>query len=150
MQMPWIRRNMSKVAGQASSPAFVRPLRAELFSDEQLRRHAMGLAGRHRLDPLRGPNRLLPRLADNEQVLLSAYDLVTAADAERQRGSPAGEWLLDNFHLIEAQIRLARLHLPRNYSSELPRLSGGASCTPGTLKSISRRCQKSSPGSTSI
>ena len=101
------------------------PLRAELFSGEQLRRHAIGLAGQHRLDPKRGPNRLLLRLADNEQVLIRAYELVTRAEAEGRRIAPAGEWLLDNFYLIEEQIGLTRLHLPRTYSRELPRLATG-------------------------
>ncbi len=41
--------------------------------------------------------------------------------------SPADEWLLDNFYLIEEQIRTARRHLPKNYSRELPRLLGGPS-----------------------
>jgi len=36
--------------------------------------------------------------------------------------TPAAEWLLDNFYLIEEQIQLARRHLPRGYSRELPRL----------------------------
>jgi hypothetical protein len=34
--------------------------------------------------------------------------------------------VLDNFHLIEQQIRVTRLHLPRTYSRELPRLRTGA------------------------
>ena len=44
-----------------------------------------------------------------------------------QRISPAGEWLLDNFHLIEEQIGTAKRHLPRGYSRELPRLALGPS-----------------------
>jgi cellobiose phosphorylase len=100
-------------------------LRAELFSGEQLRRHAVALAGQHRIDPKHGSNRLLLRLADNEQVLIEAYDLVTGAEAEGRRVAPAGEWLLDNFYLIEQQIRVTRLHLPRTYSRELPRLLNG-------------------------
>ena len=102
------------------------PLRAELFSGEQLRRHAIAVAGQHQIDPKSGPNRLLLRLADNERVLLQAYDLVTRAETAGRRVAPAGEWLLDNFYLIEQQIRLTRLHLPRTYSRELPRLLGGA------------------------
>ena len=102
------------------------PLRAELFSVEQLQRHAVALAGQHQLDPHHGPNRLLRRLADNEQVLIQAYDLVTGAEAEGRRVALAGEWLLDNFYLIEQQIRLTRLHLPSTYSRELPRLLTGA------------------------
>ncbi len=112
-------------AGRARLRASEPPLRAELFSGEQLRRHAIALAGQHQLDPNPGPNRLLLRLADNEQVLIQAYDLVTGAEAEGRRIAPAGEWLLDNFYLIEQQIRLTRLHLPRTYSRELPRLSNG-------------------------
>ncbi len=41
--------------------------------------------------------------------------------------SPAGEWLLDNFYLIEEQIRTAKRHLPKGYSRELPRLVNGPS-----------------------
>ena len=41
--------------------------------------------------------------------------------------TPAGEWLLDNFYLIEEQIRTGRRHLPKGYSKELPRLLNGPS-----------------------
>ena len=102
-------------------------LRSELFSIEQLKRHAVTLAGEHRIDPRRGPDRLLPRLADNARVLLAAYDLVTAAATQGQRIVSAEAWLLDNFYLIEQQITLARRHLPRGYSRQLPRLADGPS-----------------------
>jgi len=104
-------------------------LRSELLSIEQLKRHAVTLAGQHRIDPHPGPDRLLPRLADNERVLLAAYDVVTATDAAAsgQRIVPAEAWLLDNFYLIEQQIAMARRHLPRGYSRQLPRLADGAS-----------------------
>jgi cellobiose phosphorylase len=102
-------------------------LRAELFSIEQLKRHAVTLAGQHRIDPHPGPDRLLPRLADNARVLLAAYDVVTAVASQRQRIVPAEAWLLDNFYLIEQQISLARRHLPRGYSRQLPRLADGPS-----------------------
>ncbi|WP_090254322.1 GH36-type glycosyl hydrolase domain-containing protein [Ectothiorhodospira marina] len=102
-------------------------LRAELFSLEQLKRHAVALAGRHRLSPRPGPDRLLPRLADNARVLLAAYDVVTAAASPGQRVMPAEAWLLDNFYLIEQQVSQARRHLPRGYSRQLPRLVDGPS-----------------------
>ena len=44
-----------------------------------------------------------------------------------QRITPAGEWLIDNFHLIEEQVATAKRHLPRGYSRELPRLASGPS-----------------------
>ncbi len=102
-------------------------LRSELFSIEQLKRHAATLAGQHPVDPRPGPDRLLPRLADNARVLLAAYDVVTAAATEGQRIVPAEAWLLDNFYLIEQQISLARRLLPRGYSRQLPRLADGPS-----------------------
>ncbi len=74
-----------------------------------------------------GPDRLLGRLEKNEKVLLEAYQLIVAAVAANRRTSPADEWLLDNFYLIEDQIRTARRHLPKNYSTELPRLVRGPS-----------------------
>ena len=102
-------------------------LRSELFSIGQLKRHAVLLAGQHKIEPRPGPDKLLHRLADNERILLMAYDVVTAAAAPGQRIVPAEAWLLDNFYLIEQQISLARRHLPRRYSRQLPRLADGLS-----------------------
>ncbi|PXW84734.1 cellobiose phosphorylase [Nitrosomonas sp. Nm84] len=102
-------------------------LRSELFSIEQLKRQGAMLAGQYKLDPHPGPDRLLPRLADNERILLAAYEVVTVATAPGQRIIPAEAWLLDNFYLIEQQINQARRHLPRGYSRQLPRLADGPS-----------------------
>ena len=102
-------------------------LRSELFSIEQLKRHAVILAGQYKIDPEPGADKLLPRLAANERVLLAAYDVVVAATTPGQRMVPAEAWLLDNFYLIEQQINLARRHLPPGYSRQLPRLADGPS-----------------------
>jgi cyclic beta-1,2-glucan synthetase len=102
-------------------------LRSELFSIEQLKHHAISLAIQHKVNPQPGPDKLLPRLGDNARVLMSAYDVVTAAAMQGQRIVPAESWLLDNFYLIEQQISLARRHLPRGYSRQLPRLAEGLS-----------------------
>ena len=103
------------------------PLRAELFSSEQMRSHGKALAGVHVLAGGRGADLLLARLAANQQVLQGTFDLLAAALKAERRIAPAGEWLLDNFYLIEEQIRTARRHLPPGYSRELPRLLGGQS-----------------------
>jgi cyclic beta-1,2-glucan synthetase len=52
---------------------------------------------------------------------------LTAAVTENRRITPAAEWLLDNFYLIEEQISTAKRHLPKGYSRELPRLARGPS-----------------------
>lgn len=66
---------------------------------------------------------LLARLADNEAVIRRVYDILASAVRSENRITPAAEWLLDNFYLIEEQIQIAKNHLPEKYSSELPRLS---------------------------
>ena len=101
------------------------PLRSELFSTFQLEQHAKALAGWHEVDKRPGPDRLLSRLEKNETVLRKAQQMIVATAAANRRMSPADESLLDNFYLIEEQIRTARRHLPKNYSKQLPRLRSG-------------------------
>ncbi|MDA8079876.1 MAG: hypothetical protein M0Z79_13195 [Nitrospiraceae bacterium] len=98
------------------------PLRSELFSREQLEQHGRILAASHKLSPGQAPDQLLSRLSENEGVLISARNLLADAVKTDRRITPAGEWLLDNFYLIEEQVRTARRHLPKGYSRELPRL----------------------------
>ena len=98
------------------------PLRDELFSADQMEQHGKILASMHQVKPGRPRDRLLARLAENEILLLEVHRLVTEAVKVGRRITPAGEWLLDNFYVIEEQIRTARRHLPKGYSRELPRL----------------------------
>ena len=92
-----------------------------------MEQYGRALAESHVLAPGRGTDQLLARLDENEEALRAVWKQLTAAVTHRQRITPAGEWLLDNFYLIEEQIRLARRHLPKNYSRELPRLQSGPS-----------------------
>src|SRR5205823_7843636 len=103
------------------------PLRSELFSADQMEQHGKALAGSHELSRERASDQLLARLAENEELLIDACKLLTAAVRAEHRITPAGEWLLDNFYLIEEEIRAARRHLPKGYSRELPRLQNGPS-----------------------
>ena len=103
------------------------PLRSELFSSDQMKQHGKTLAGLHKLNPEYPPDRLLERLAENEGILTGTRTLLMEAITTDRRITPAGEWLLDNFYLIEEQIRTARKHLPKGYSRELPRLLDGLS-----------------------
>ncbi|MFA6473221.1 MAG: cyclic beta 1-2 glucan synthetase, partial [Candidatus Latescibacterota bacterium] len=103
------------------------PLRSELFSAEQMKQHGTILAGVHQLKPGRSRDRLLARLAENERLLLEVHNILTQAVKTDRRVTPAGEWLLDNFYVIEEQIRMAKRHLPKDYSRELPCLSNGPS-----------------------
>ncbi len=92
-----------------------------------MEQHGKTLAGLHKLGLGRARDRLLTRLAENEGVLLGVRNMLMEAIKANRRITPAGEWLLDNFYLIEEQIRAARRHLPKGYSRELPRLLNGSS-----------------------
>ena len=122
MNLPRISRSRRREAASASNE---QPLHAELFSVTQLISHAKTLAGWHKVLPpgSSSPDVLLQRLTDNEEALRDAHALVSEAVQSGTRITPAAEWFIDNYHLIEEQIRTARRHLPRTYNRELPRLA---------------------------
>jgi cyclic beta-1,2-glucan synthetase len=109
-----------------TSNSFEDPIREELFSVERLELYAGELAAEHRLapKPQRGPL-LLPRLEDNGRKLVGVYrELATAIRNDRSI-SPAAEWLVDNFHIVEEQLREIRQDLPKGYYRQLPKLENG-------------------------
>jgi cyclic beta-1,2-glucan synthetase len=102
------------------------PVRQELFGVERLEQHAESLAAAQTVTAT--PPVVLPlrtRLNENAVVLLAAYR-ASAAEVESGRGVvPASEWLLDNYHLVEEQIREIREDLPPAYYRQLPKLADG-------------------------
>jgi cyclic beta-1,2-glucan synthetase len=102
-------------------------LRSELFSTDQMEQHGKVLASLHTLTAGPARDRLLGRLAENKSLLLEVHTQLTEDVKAGRRITPAGEWLLDNFYVIEEQIRTASLHLPKGYSRELPCLANGPS-----------------------
>lgn len=101
-------------------------MREELFSAERLEQHAESLAAAQPVTS-RPPTvlSLHTRLNDNATVLLAAYR-ANAAELESGRSVvPAAEWLLDNYHLVEEQIREIKNDLPPGYYRQLPKLSEG-------------------------
>ncbi len=103
------------------------PLRAELFSTEQLEQFAISLAASHTLSTGPAPEQLLKRLGENKDMLLEVHSILTESAKQNSQITPAGEWLLDNFYLIEEQIYTGRKHFPKGYSEALPRLAKGPS-----------------------
>ena len=102
------------------------PIRAEIFGIERLERHAESLAAAQRTTEklTRGRN-LLARVDENASVLLAAYRDVAETVQENREITPAAEWLLDNFHIVDEQIRDIRDHLPRSYYRLLPKIAEG-------------------------
>jgi len=120
---------MISILGRASpaSPWIsAAPVRDELFSAERLEQHARSLAVAQAVTPrpARG-HPLSRRLAANGVVLLHAYRM-TARSAEEGRAiTPAAEWLVDNYYLVEREIREIRSALPSGYYRQLPKLIDG-------------------------
>ena len=101
-------------------------IREELFSIERLEEHAESLATAQQITARPMPRRSLAlRLKDNEAVLLEAYHTIGSAAGVGHAVMPAGEWLLDNYYLVEEQIRDIRDDLPPGYYRQLPKLADG-------------------------
>jgi len=92
---------------------------------EHLEERARVLAASYTLarNPRHRPLPFLPRLQENARVLRRSY-LILATDVRRgEPVAPAAEWLLDNFHLVEAEILEVRKNLPQRYYLDLPKLA---------------------------
>jgi cyclic beta-1,2-glucan synthetase len=102
------------------------PILAELFSVERLEQHAQTLAAAQKVtdSPRRG-HAVGPRIAENGRVLLESYRVLAGAIKEERSITPAAEWLVDNFHIVDEQLREIRDDLPPDYYRELPKLAEG-------------------------
>ncbi|MGC4087889.1 MAG: glucoamylase family protein [Polyangiaceae bacterium] len=102
-------------------------LRGELYTAERLAEHAIELGRAHGRPSLRataGP--LRQRFAAAKARIREAYDILARDERSRRDPSPAEEWLLDNSHVVDDQIREIHEDLPWGYLVQLPRLSSGA------------------------
>src|SRR6266851_5364497 len=101
-------------------------IRAELFSIERLEQHAESLASAQPVAPISQRGRKLAvRLRANGATLRDAYLRIGQAIREARTSTPAAEWLLDNFPVVEAQIRDIWSDLPPSFYRELPKLAEG-------------------------
>jgi cyclic beta-1,2-glucan synthetase len=109
-----------------STRALEEPIRGELFGIERLELLAQELATSHRVSPRPRRGRpLLARLRENGHVLLECHRSIAAAVLEERSITPAAEWLVDNFHLVEDQWRQIREDLPHSFYRQLPQLADG-------------------------
>ncbi len=58
-------------------------------------------------------------------MLLDAYRMIAKGIDERRAITPAAEWLVDNYYLVERQIREIHSALPPGYYRQLPKLRDG-------------------------
>jgi len=107
-------------------PILEEPIRSELFSLERLEQHAQSLAAAQTItfEISRG-RPLIPRVLDNGRVLLDSYRSIARAIQEEHAITPAAEWLVDNFHIVDEQLREIKDDLPAGYYRKLPKLAAG-------------------------
>jgi cyclic beta-1,2-glucan synthetase len=101
-----------------------KPFRDELLSIERLEERARALGARFTVDPSRrAAQSVFPRFNENGRILRDAYRALADDVHAGQFVTPAAEWLLDNFHLVAAEIREVRRNLPHGYYRKLPALA---------------------------
>ncbi len=108
--------NRRFLAASASVPPWdnPEPVRAELFSIERLEQHAETLAAAQFIvEPSSAGKAFAVRLDDNAAALLTAYRNICQAVIAGRPITPAAEWLVDNYYIVEEQIRQIREDLPR-------------------------------------
>ena len=109
-----------------ASPEIEEPIRAELFSLERLEEHAESLAAAQAVtDGADEGLPLLPRVVENGRVLIEYYRATAQAISREQAITPAAEWLVDNFYIVEEQLREIRDDLPPGFYRKLPKLASG-------------------------
>src|SRR5256884_344884 len=101
-------------------------IRAEHLGIERLEQRTESRAAAQRVmsEPGQG-RRLLPRVLENGRVLRDAHRVIAKAIREERAITPAAEWLVDNFHLVDEQLREIRDDLPPGFYRELPKLADG-------------------------
>ncbi len=107
----------------------VGPIRGEVLGAERLGERARAVARGHHLLPARkqrGVGPLLHRLEDTRSVLDRVYHELNTGAEHGLDISPAGDWLLDNFYIVQEHIREIRTNLPKGYYDELPKLATGS------------------------
>jgi cyclic beta-1,2-glucan glucanotransferase len=101
------------------------PIRAELLSAERLEQYAESTAPQPTLRLGTVGRSLAPRVRDNGRVLLRCYRNLAEVIREESATTPAAEWFVDNFHIVEAALRGIREDLPRGFYRQLPKLADG-------------------------
>jgi cyclic beta-1,2-glucan synthetase len=113
-------------AESGDSPPAAPESAGELLTPQQLRERARELAQLHAVAPRSAAARpLLEEVERAARALGEAYRVLLAAAETGRDLVPAEEWLVDNFHVVEDQIREVREDLSPGYYAELPRLGEG-------------------------
>jgi cyclic beta-1,2-glucan synthetase len=126
---PTILSRLFRRSRNGAGEELVGPIRGEVLGLERLGERARAVARGHHLLPAQkqhGAGPLLLRLEDTRSVLDRVYHQLNNGAERGLDISPAGDWLLDNFYIVQEHIREIRTSLPKGYYEELPKLATGA------------------------
>ena len=102
------------------------PISAELFGSERFEQHAHSLAKSQSVTSDSVPvYSVVRRLDDNAAALLRIYRDIGKAVENGKTVTPAAEWLVDNYHLVEEQTSQTKDDLPEKFYRQLPKLTDG-------------------------
>jgi cyclic beta-1,2-glucan synthetase len=113
---------------EAAEDLLTGPIHGDLLGIEHLAERARNLARGQSISASGSRHyraRLLERLDSTRRVLDAAYTRIAHASGPGKELDPSGEWLLDNYHVIQEHVAEVREALPRDYYRELPELLSG-------------------------
>ena len=122
--LPWTGADEDGYSGAH----LVAPIRGEVLGVDRLAERARAVARQEKIGApptRRGPGPLLRRLDDTRIVLSEIHRALSDAAGDGIDISSAGEWLLDNFYIVQEHMREVRTALPNKYYQELPKLAAG-------------------------
>ena len=113
--------------GRVLRPAAIgEPISAEIFSVERLEQHAESLAKAQEVSATQTAGvSLRGRLRSNALTLDAAFRTLIAGIRKGRAVTPAAEWLVDNYYIVDEHIRAVRRDLPSGFYKQLPKLSHG-------------------------
>lgn len=115
-----------RILGRSTDLLYEDPIREEIFSTERLEVYAEYLAKTFKVTGSANKGRALsPLLKKSANDLMRAYKALSDVIRNKQPFSPAAEWFVDNFNIVEDQLREIKRDLPQNYYYELPKLDSG-------------------------
>lgn len=97
-----------------------------LLGPEELEKHAVDIARNHiSRKSKRGLRSLEPRINDNYKYIHNVYKTLNSDVKNMVPTVPAAEWLLDNYYIIEEQVKDIKNNLSKGGYSALPILKNG-------------------------
>lgn len=101
-------------------------VRDTMLAPDELERHAIEIARSLPVGKsVKSLHWLVRRMNDNFELITSVYRALNTDVKYMFPTAPASEWLLDNFYIIEEQVKLIRKNLSKGQYSRLPVLTRG-------------------------